>query len=377
MTVARGHEIGEKGSKMSTTMIEQSTVTRKHLHTALAALKPAVGGKRSTEQLRAVTLFGSCISAFNYDTEISVNVPGLLVDQACSVDYLDLVAVVKAAPVSATLTLSAEAGRLTIEHSGIVAHLDTVDDMPDGFGDIETFTRVDLAGDDFRSACAVTIAAGTDTTLPVLMGVQFEYQPGLLTTVTTDRYRMAVQDVLAGASGEGSALIPARFLAHAAKVTSGYWDVVNVQFGDRVVRIESGAHTFTTRLLDGQFPNWRRLLPDTFTHECSVDSGELARAVGAVKPARVSRNVPMRMSADGQDIAVTVVVEDVERARASVSAEGDWVESAFNADFLLDAMTFCKTGRVQLSSNGGTRPLVITPECDKRRTYLLMPVRLV
>ncbi len=252
-------------------------------------------------------------------------------------------------------------------------------DMPPAAGTI--------ASDVFAAAVGqVVVAAGRDDTLPVLTGVRLEVEGDLLTLAATDRYRLAVRELRwrpePGASS-AIALIPARTLADAAKTLAGSDVEVSVALGvgsqgEGMAGFAGGTRRTTTRLLEGEFPKYRSLIPDDFGSVAKVTTTTLVEAVKRVSLV-AARNTPIRLSFDGDELVLDAGTGDEAQASESleVSYEGDPMTIAFNPQYLLDGLGAIDSDLARLAFNGPVKPSVLTgkdTEADYR--YLLMPVRL-
>ncbi|HTR71246.1 MAG TPA: DNA polymerase III subunit beta [Mycobacteriales bacterium] len=246
-----------------------------------------------------------------------------------------------------------------------------------------------VGSDAFADAVsAVAVAAGRDDALPVLTGIRMEIDGEQVTLAATDRYRLAIRTMRwapTDPSLQATALVPARTLADAAKsLTSGAEVTVSLSAtdaGEGLIGL-SGAHRSTTsRLLDGEFPKYRSLLPDTSSATATVGSTALIDAVRRVALV-ASRTSPIRLTfSDG---GVSLEAGGVDEAEASESLpaafDGEPLTIAFNATYLLDGLGSLDSDEAQLAFTGPTKPAVITGKADadggSDHRYLLMPVRL-
>jgi DNA polymerase-3 subunit beta len=249
-----------------------------------------------------------------------------------------------------------------------------------------------ISADVFAGAVAqVAIAAGRDDTLPVLTGVRLEMDGERLTLAATDRYRLAVREVTwrpSSADAAIQALVPARTLSDTAKAMSGGDDVVvalsQPGAGEGIIGFSGSGRRTTTRLLDGEFPKYRSLLPDSHAAQAEVTTGALVEVVKRVALV-AERNTPVRLRfADGE---LTLEAGGTDDARASESMEavysGEDMTIAFNPQFLLDGLGAIDADTAVLSFTSPQKPAVITGRSgdeamDKLSDYryLLMPVRL-
>ena len=248
-----------------------------------------------------------------------------------------------------------------------------------------------ISGPDFASAVAqVSIAAGRDDTLPVLTGVRVEIDGERVVLAATDRYRLAVRELRWTPEQTGlsaTALVPARTLSDTAKAM-GAADKVTVALsssgvGDGLVGFEGHGRRTTTRLLDGEFPKYRSLLPDESSSVARVETAPFVEAVKRVALV-AERNTPVRLSFSDGVVQLEAGAGDEAQASESMQASmtGDDIAIAFNPGYLLDGLGAVDSAFVQLSFTAPQRPAVLsgatdaTADADEDYRYLLMPVRL-
>jgi DNA polymerase-3 subunit beta len=246
--------------------------------------------------------------------------------------------------------------------------------------------------DAFASAVSqVAVAAGRDDTLPVLTGIRVEIAEETVTLAATDRYRLAVRELTWSPEQAGLsavALVPARTLAETAKSLTGEGEVTLAlatgTTGEGMMGFEGGGRRTTTRLLEGEFPKYRALLPSESVSVATLDSQALIEAVKRVALV-AERNTPVRLSFTADEVVLEAGSGEEAQASEAVEAslQGDDIAIAFNPTFLLDGLGAIDAPVAQLSFTTSTKPAVIsgktepeaeTPANDYR--YLLMPVRL-
>ncbi|HEU5034677.1 MAG TPA: DNA polymerase III subunit beta [Mycobacteriales bacterium] len=246
-----------------------------------------------------------------------------------------------------------------------------------------------MGSDAFAVAVAsVAVAAGRDDTLPVLTGVRVEIDGEDVTLAATDRYRLAVRTLRWKPVDPGlqaNALVPARTLAEAAKsLTSGAEVTLALSVGgsgEGMLGLSGGSRRTTTRLLDGEFPKYRSLLPDSASATARIETAALVDAVRRVSLV-ATRTSPVRLafSADGL-VLEAGGVDEAEAAEALPAGfEGEALTIAFNPTYLLDGLGAIDSDEAVLSFTGSTKPAVLTGKSGADGTgdyrYLLMPVRL-
>jgi DNA polymerase III subunit beta len=246
-----------------------------------------------------------------------------------------------------------------------------------------------VGSDAFAAAIAsVAVAAGRDDTLPVLTGVRVEIEGELITFAATDRYRLAVRELPwkpGGMDRSATALVPARTLAETAKsLTAGAGSGAEVTIalatggtGEGMIGFSGDRRRTTTRLLDGQFPPYRSLLPAESAATAVVDTGALIEGVRRVSLV-AARNSPVRMSFTPGELLLEAGGGDEAQASEVLETafEGEELGIAFNPGYLLDGLGALDSDAARLSFTTPAKPVVITGKEPGDYRYLLMPIRL-
>jgi DNA polymerase III subunit beta len=232
-----------------------------------------------------------------------------------------------------------------------------------------------------REALVETVArvgrsASRDESRPVLTGILVRFEPGKIVMAATDSYRLAVKETpVEGTLPELEAIIPARALQELARIT-GTSDEIQLGLQENHVVFGSDGTWLTTRRIDGQFPNYRQLLPEQFEHELALPREEVLEVVRRVS-LMAQRNSPLRLRwADGE-LTVSAVTQDVGEARESLPAPytGEAMEIGFNAEFLRDGLDSVDSETVKFKLISPLRPAVLEGDSDDY-VYLIMPIRL-
>jgi len=232
-----------------------------------------------------------------------------------------------------------------------------------------------------RDALIETVArvgrsASRDESRPVLTGILVRFEPGKIVMAATDSYRLAVKETLVnGTLPELEAIIPARALQELARIASGTDDL---ELGLQQNHVVFGADGtwLTTRRIDGQFPNYRQLLPEQFDHELVLPRDELLEVVRRVS-LMAQRNSPLRLRFAAGELTVSAVTQDVGEARESLPAPytGEPMEIGFNAEFLRDGLESVDADSIKFKLISPLRPAVLEGDSDDY-VYLIMPIRL-
>ena len=171
------------------------------------------------------------------------------------------------------------------------------------------------------------------------------------------------------------ALVPARALTEVQRL-AGAADQLDLGVLENQVVFELGGTTLTSRRIDGHFPNYKSLIPETFENEVALPRDELLDVVRRVA-VMAQRNSPLRLRFAEGELTVTARTPDVGEATETLPAPyaGEPLEIGFNAEFLKDGVESIEGGEVRLKLISPLRPAVLQgTETDF--TYLIMPIRL-
>src|SRR2546421_4626677 len=232
-----------------------------------------------------------------------------------------------------------------------------------------------------REALVETISgagrsASRDESRPVLTGILVRFEPGKVVMAATDSYRLAVKETpVDGTLPDLEAIIPARALQELARIAGGS-DEIQLGLQENHVIFGAEGTWLTTRRIDGQFPNYRQLLPEQFEHELMLPRDEVLEVVRRVS-LMAQRNSPLRLRFADGELTVSAVTQDVGEARESLPAPytGEAMEIGFNAEFLRDGLESVDSDSIKFKLISPLRPAVLEGDADDY-VYLIMPIRL-
>jgi DNA polymerase III subunit beta len=242
-------------------------------------------------------------------------------------------------------------------------------------------TRVALPVDAFvETISRVARSASRDETRPVLTGILMSASAQELRMVATDSYRLSVKETALDAPLEGSleANVPARALQELARIAAAApGESLAVSVGQNQVVFELGDIVLSSRLIDGQFPNYRQLLPESVEHELRLASGELTDVVRRIS-LLAQKNAPLRLSFSEGTLTVSAQTPDVGEASEAVPVpfHGEAFEIGFNPDFLRDGLESIESDELILKLISPLRPGLIESPDSGDFVYLIMPIRL-
>lgn len=345
---------------------------------------------------------GVKVTAFNGDTSAQVEISAEVVDPGTTLVSGRLLAEIAKALPNKPVQVAVADAKMTIKCGSATFTLPTapvdgypqVPELPETSGTAELDTFAEAVGQ-------VAIAAGKDDTLPMLTGVRMEISDDTLTMIATDRFRLAMREFpwqpsVSDASGE--VLIPAKTLSDVSR-SSGHGGAVELNLGggsqlgqNRILGIRAAGHRTTARLLDAEFPEVRRLLPQQHSALAMV---EVAPLVAAIKRVALvaDRGVQVRLAFSENEVDLSAGGDDAAAATESLPVEfaGEPLTIAFNPGFLLDGLNSIATPKAVLAFTRPNSPAVLRPApeslpeaqddgsyapLDTDHIYLLMPVRL-
>ncbi len=223
----------------------------------------------------------------------------------------------------------------------------------------------------------VVRAASTDDNRPILTGVLLTAENDGLRLVATDSYRLAVRDLVdTQVLGVGQkVLVPGRALVELQRLVGAGGDLT-LRLGERDATFEVGGTRLTTRLIEGEFPNYRQLIPPQHPNTLTVSREALLEAIRRVKI--LARDAtPVRLTMGGDVLGLTAVTQDIGTATEELDAsyQGNELTVAFNPDYLAAGVEACTGDEVTLSTQDALKPAVVRGVGVDDYLYLLMPVR--
>ena len=226
----------------------------------------------------------------------------------------------------------------------------------------------------------VARAASRDDMRPVLTGVLVTAAGQEMTMVATDSYRLAVKrtELESAIGGELEANIPAKGLRELGRlVGADELDEVAVSLLPNQAVFRAGGTLLNTRLIDGQFPNFRQLLPESYEHDVRLPRPEFLEVARRVSQL-AQRNAPLRLSFSPGELKVSASTPDVGDAEETMPAafEGEPLEIGFNPEFLRDGIESVEGDEVMLRLISPLRPGLLQPVDNEDFRYLVMPIRL-
>ncbi len=364
------------------------TVSREKLLTALQVTSRAVSTRATLPSLSGIQLEAAdgslTLRATDMELGLSLTLDGVGLE-ASGVVLLPgrlLGDVVRSLPPGdVTLALRPEQRDVEITAGAARFHLRT---LP-----AEDFPRLPALGADAARLPAgplaetierVARAASRDEVRPILTGVLFQAEGSTLTMVATDSYRLSVKhtelDSTLPAAIEAN--VPARALRELARIAAqGGAEEVSLSLERNQAVFEVGEVLLSSRLIEGQFPSWRQLIPESFEHEVRLPRDELLEVARRISQL-AQRNAPLRFAFAEGELTIAAETPEVGDASEAIPApySGEPLEIAFNPQFVTEGIESVDGSELVMKLSSPLRPGLLEPVGREDFSYLVMPIRL-
>jgi DNA polymerase III subunit beta len=348
-------------------IVSRGVSTRTTVQILAGILLEAVGGKLNLAATDMELSLRTSLEA-QVEADGSVVVPGRLL--------LELARLLPAAEVTLEHKLEEAVVEISSGAATYRLHTYNAEDFP-RLPEAEAVDRHEVDRETLLETVArVGRSASRDESRPVLTGVLMRFEPGKLVMAATDSYRLSVKETsVEGTVPELEAIVPARALGELGRIAQA-GERIELGVHENQVVFATGDALLTTRRIDGQFPNYKQLIPETFDYEVSLPREELLDVVRRVS-VMAQRNSPLRLRFAEGELTVSAQTQDVGEARESlpVSFSGEPLEIGFNAEFLRDGIESVAGEQLRLQLISPLRPAVLQGE-DDDFLYLIMPIRL-
>ncbi len=360
------------------------TVSKDELVAALGVVSRAVSARTSVQILSGILLEaqGSELRLAATDMELSLraSVPAQIEGDGAIVlpgkTFVDIARLLPADEVAIEHKPAESVVHVTSGSASYTLHTYNPEDFPrlPELDAVQTFSvdRESL----LETISRVARAASRDESRPVLTGVLVSFTGGKLVMAATDSYRLAVKETeLDGTAPELEAIVPSRALQELARIAN-HGETVEVGVHENQVLFSTDGAWLTTRRIDGQFPNYRQLLPEQFEHELTLPRTEILEVVRRAS-VMIQRATPRQLRFAEGELTVIARTHEVGESQESmpVGFSGETLEIGFNADFLRDGLESMDGDDVRFKLISPLRPAVLQGESDDF-TYLVMPIRL-
>lgn len=223
----------------------------------------------------------------------------------------------------------------------------------------------------------VVVAASTDEARPVLTGVFVHSYEGNLYMVATDSYRLA-EKRLQAISGEVKLLIPAPALQDLLRLVSDYEGDVQVTYDDQQVLFQVGDVELVTRLIEGNYPDYRKLIPSEFATSAELKKADLQNItkVSSLFARESAGSVTINLDQKNSLVSIRSIAsqlgENTASATANVTDEG---AITLNSRYIMDALHAFNGDTVKIGFNGKLEPCSLTDTSSDDYVHIIMPLK--
>lgn len=271
--------------------------------------------------------------------------------------------------------LHIKAGSYSSTINGVVA-----DDFPELPTIDETSSiQYSIKSDDFKQAVSQTIiTSSSDATRPVLTGVYWHSHEGFLYLAATDGYRLSERRLVETTS-DVSAIVPTSSLQEVLRTVGDDVDEVEILFDETQVRFRAGEAEITSRLIDGNFPDYRQLIPASSETSITVEKSDFVRITKIAGLFARESGGSVTLTADSEKKTMSIhsiasqLGENTSESPAEVTGDG---QVTLNSRYLSEALSVVDGDTVTFRFSGKLAPCVLTAvEKDVQYFHIIMPLK--
>ncbi len=228
----------------------------------------------------------------------------------------------------------------------------------------------------------VVFATSSDETRPILTGALFRIKGGQLATVATDTYRLALVETQLGADVQRDldAIVSRRALTEVQRVLSaGSSEPVHVRLSQNQVEFVVDGTVVSSRLIEGQFVNYPKVIPTGTDKKVIIDAAELSAALNRALVLARQDGYRVVLRAQGPELTISANSQDVGKVeeKINISMEGGDAEIAFNADFMLNMLNATSAKQIVMELSGPLNSGLLRPVGEENYVYVLMPMQIM
>lgn len=358
---------------------------RQKLNEAVINVQRAVSSKSTMPALEGILIkaFNNKISLCGYDLEIGITT-------TLDADIKENGAIVLNARLFSDIIRKMPEDTISIEtDEKLIAYISSgkVDYKIIGIDDTEypelpTVTgreTITINGETVKSMIRQTIYAVSDKDIkPAHKGSLFEIENGTIKIIAVDGYRLAIRTEPIEYNDEKRFIVPGKSLSEVIKLINEDTQDIQLIVGDRHIIFQIDEYSIITRLIEGEFMNYKAALPKTHNTEIKVNTRQFINAVERMSLLLTDKlKSPVRCKIEN-GLIKTSCNTSIGQAYDEFEAEitGQDVEIGFDNKYFLDAMRYSETDKVTIQLNGTLSPIVVLPSEGESFIFLVLPVRL-
>lgn len=236
-----------------------------------------------------------------------------------------------------------------------------------------------MGTDEFKNGVnQVMMASSNDMTRPALTGVYFNTDEGSLYIAATDGYRLAEKRFIEKVESEVRAIVPTSSLSEVMRSLDDSVNEIEILFDETQVRFRFGEIEVTSKLIDGSFPDYRKLIPKKNEAELTLDKSELVRVtrLAALFAREVGGSIVLEAKTSTKTFSVASVANEFGENTSEIDADVTKDERmTLNSRFLIDALGAIDEDKVLLGFSGKLNPILIKNEKNDKYTHIIMPLK--
>lgn len=223
------------------------------------------------------------------------------------------------------------------------------------------------------------LAVALDDSRPILKGVLFEVEDKEISAVALDGYRLAlITKSLIHSTARLSVVIPSRSLGEISKLLDDTDEVINIYIQKNYLMVDLKETIILTRLLDGDFINYKKIIPSSQTTTIVLNREQFENALErASLLSKVDRNNIIKFDIKEKQLTITSnnefgsITENI-----TIALNGKDLKIAFNAKYILEVLRNQSDEFIRLNFETSIDPCIIKPENENEYLYLILPVRM-
>ena len=360
------------------------TCERSYLASALGVAGRAVSSRNTLPILTHVLLETQDdrvkLTATDLDTFVRCTIPASIAENgSVALPASTLNDYVSKLP-DAPITLEGGDGKVVVRcgHSRFTILSAPAEDFPI-VPEVTTGTEITVSSATLKDMIRMTaFAASKEESRSLLMGVLFEARGNALTLVATDTHRLAWKQtqLVEEVKVPVSAIVPAKPLVELERVLKNSADeMVTIRFGSSQVQFQSSDAVLVSRVLDGQFPNYEKVIPKQTERKAQLERNEWLNAVRRVDI--VSRSANQKMVCKFAPATLTMTAESPDAGQSyeeiPIALDGGDLQIAFNAKYLGEVLGIIPDDQISLELNGSLNPGILRAGEDF--IYIVMPMQ--
>ncbi|HDM8134647.1 DNA polymerase III subunit beta [Vibrio harveyi] len=363
------------------------TIERSHLIKPLQQVSGALGGRPTLPILGNLLLKveDNVLSMTATDLEVElvskVTLEGDFEAGSITVPSRKFLDICRGLPDDSIITFVLEGDRVQVRSGRSRFSLATLpaNDFPN-IEDWQSEVEVSLTQSDLRTLIEKTqFSMANQDVRYYLNGMLFEIDGTTLRSVATDGHRMAVSQTQLGTDfAQKQIIVPRKGVQELVKLMDAPEQPVVLQIGSSNVRAEVNNFIFTSKLVDGRFPDYRRVLPQSTNKTLEASCDELRQAFSRAAILSNEKFRGVRVNLAGSEMRITANNPEQEEAEEmlDVTFEGDAIEIGFNVSYVLDVLNTLRCDNVRVSMSDANASALIENADDDSAMYVVMPIRL-